>query len=205
MATRHTTATIVVCLLLNACGGNSTTGPSPTPTTPAVASSLTGTVTATGTTVRVSGFTVTILDGQTQGRTATTNSTGAYTFDSVVGGNANVSATATGWEEVRSGVTIAGPTTLNFTTRTTQPWTQSSRGNNVFTKPLWVTRMSVTGLFTGSSSNFIVWCGSSLLVNELIGTFWNTLTYQGTHATPSCSDIRIENSTGVLWALTEVR
>ena len=83
---------------------------------------------------------------------------------------------------------------------------QSSTGNNVFDKPLYVTRVRITGTFTGFTSNFVVWCGSSnLLVNELLGTAYGTTQYDGTHSTRGCTEIRIEISTGVSWSITEVR
>ncbi len=84
-------------------------------------------------------------------------------------------------------------------------WTVTGSGNDVLTKPLAATRLAIAGAFSGRSANFIVWCGTGLLVNELLGTSWGPLTYSGTHATPSCTEVRIENSTGVSWTLTEVR
>lgn len=88
------------------------------------------------------------------------------------------------------------------------PWTFSGSGNNVFAKPSSVRRVQITGTFTGSSSNFIVWCGSNLLVNVILGTapgFASGTRYEGTHAAENCTEMRIENSNGVAWTFTEVR
>jgi len=63
-------------------------------------------------------------------------------------------------------------------------FSKSGVGNNVFDMPSYVARVHITGNYTGSSSNFIVWVGPQnvacdlginsncrLLVNEIIGTF----------------------------------
>lgn len=84
-------------------------------------------------------------------------------------------------------------------------WSAAGTGNDVLNKPASATRLRITGSFTGTGSNFIVWCGSSLLVNEIIGTRYPSTSYSGTHATPNCTQIEIRNSTGVAWTMTEVR
>jgi hypothetical protein len=82
---------------------------------------------------------------------------------------------------------------------------RSGTGNDVFDKPASVARVRITGTFRGNASNFIVWCGTQLVVNELLGTGFGPVEYSGTHATPSCTQVRVENSTGVAWTFTEVR
>ena len=116
------------------CGSNSVTSPTTTPTpvpaatpTPAPAPapapspatapttvSLTGTV-SNSSGDRVGGATVTILDGTDAGKTAGTNSSGEYRFDSLTAGNANLGATATFYTEDRRGVYVDGTNSLNFT------------------------------------------------------------------------------------------
>lgn len=167
--------------------------------------SLTGVVTVSGAGTRVSGATIRILDGANSGRTATTNANGEYRFDGLTSGNANLSANASGYSESRAGIFINGTNTLNFALQRAQLWSQSGQGNSVFDKPSFVTRARITGSFTGFSSNFVVWCGRSLLVNELLGTGWGTTRYEGTHSTSNCTEIRVENSSGVSWTFTEVR
>lgn len=84
-------------------------------------------------------------------------------------------------------------------------WSAGGLGNDVRTKPDFVQKVRITGSYSGFSSNFIIWCGPNLLVNELLGTGWGPTSYNGTHATPNCGQIEVRNSTGVSWTLTEVR
>jgi hypothetical protein len=82
-------------------------------------------------------------------------------------------------------------------------WTKSGKGNMVFDMPTDVSRVKITGKYTGYSSNFIVWVGGDLLVNELLGTGWGTTYYEGTHLTTG-GVVEIEDSNGVSWSFTEV-
>ncbi len=181
---------------------SSTTVP-PVTVTPAATIALTGTVTSTAG-GNISGATVRILDGANAGRSTSTNSAGAYRFDGLTPANGNLAASATGYGEARAGLYIDGQSTQNFRL---QPglWSTAGAGNMVLTKPATVTRVRITGAFSGPSSNFIVWCGSRLVVNELLGTFWGSTAYDGTHSTAGCTEITIERSTGVAWTLTESR
>lgn len=101
---------LALAVLVSACGKDE---PSPT-TPPPTLVGLTGTVAAT-TAGPVASATVKILDGANAGTTTTTNSTGQYTFTNLIRGNANLSATATIYDEVILGVFIDGTNTLNFT------------------------------------------------------------------------------------------
>lgn len=79
-------------------------------------------------------------------------------------------------------------------------------GNTVFDRPADVERVDIRGTFNGQGSNFIIWCGSQLVLNELLGTLWGPTTYSGRHQLERrCNPIRIENSTAVAWTFTEVR
>jgi hypothetical protein len=205
-------AVIALILFVVGCGGSgSPTAPSsggsptPTPTPTPTTVSLTGTVSAQSG-GRISGATIRILDGVNANRTTTTNANGDYRFDGLTVGTGNLTANATGYEEGRGGTTMNGTNSLNFTLRSLTLWTQSGTGNNVFAIPSYVTRVRITGQFSGFSSNFVVWCGTQLIVNELLGTGWGPTTYAGTHqiSSPGCS-ARVENSTQVSWTFTEVR
>ena len=88
---------------------------------------MTGTVTATDA-GRLSGATVTVLDGANAGRSTTTNSNGEYRLDSLTQGNANVAAVATGYQEARLGVFVNGTNTLNFTLLRGGPFTEFGPG-----------------------------------------------------------------------------
>ena len=84
-------------------------------------------------------------------------------------------------------------------------WFQNGAGNFVFDKPASITRLRIAGNFSGAASNFIVWCGSNLLVNELLGSSFGRLRYEGVHAADGCTQVRVEMSNGVSWTFTEVR
>lgn len=81
-----------------------------------------------------------------------------------------------------------------------------------------VKTVRITGAYSGSSSNFIVWVGDDnaacgvqihascrLLVNELLGTIFNAPTYAGTVQTGGGGTVTVKNSSGVSWTFIEVR
>lgn len=83
-------------------------------------------------------------------------------------------------------------------------FTASGSGNTVFDMPTTVTRIHITGTYTGFTSNFIVNIGGHLVVNDLIGTAWGTNVSDGTYLTTG-GTVAITNSLGVAWVFTEVR
>ncbi len=181
-----------------------TPAPTPTPQPPPTVS-LTGVVRAENGSVLV-GATVRILDGANAGRSTRTGNSGGYRFDGLTSENANLSAVASRYDESRSGLFIDGTNTLNFTLRTTVPWGVTGGSNSGWPKPLYVTRVAITGSYTGSSQSFMMWCDSSLLVNVILGTSaGHSTTYSGEHPTPSCTAMHTEMSTGVSWSVTELR
>lgn len=193
---------IVAALLagvLVGCGGGSSSPASPSAPVPAATpsvGSLAGTVTQNGGGA-VAGATVTILDGANAGRTATTNSSGQYRLENLTSGNANVSAAANGLES-RSGVRVAGETTLNLSL----PYTRSGSGNTVFDMPTNIRRIRIYGRWNGTgTSNFIVRIGGVLTLNEILRT---TGTYEGTHSTTG-GVTEITNSTAITWTFTQVQ
>jgi len=92
-------------------------------------------------------------------------------------------------------------------------------GNIVFTLPVYVTKLHITGTYTGGSSNFVVWvgppnvaCGTgvvagcSRIVNDLLGWVWDRTDSDGIDLVPTGStQVTILDSTGVDWTFTEVR
>jgi hypothetical protein len=84
-------------------------------------------------------------------------------------------------------------------------WKVSGAGNTVFTMPSHVSRTRVIGTYGANSSNFIVRLDGFLLVNELMGTFWNMTRYEGIHLTTGGGVVQITNSAGVAWSFEEVR
>jgi hypothetical protein len=83
-------------------------------------------------------------------------------------------------------------------------WSRSGVGDMVFDMPTTVSRVRIVGTYTGYSSNFIVWVGHDLLVNELLGTGWGPTRYDGTLLTTG-GVTQITHSSGVSWSFTEVR
>ncbi len=64
---------------------------------------------------RLSGATVTILDGPNSGRSTTTNSNGDYRFDTLQAGATSLVARALGYQDGNLSINIAGTSVLNFT------------------------------------------------------------------------------------------
>lgn len=147
---------------------------------------------------------MTILDGANAGKTTTTSSTGSFTFTNLTSGNANLSATSPCYNESRIGVVINGTNTASFTLPFGALFSRSGSGNDVFDIPTCVTRIHIVGTYTGSSSNFVVHIGNSLVVNELLGTFWGPTISDGTYVTTGGTS-QITNSLGVSWSFTQVR
>jgi hypothetical protein len=168
---------------------------------------LSGTVRASGSTSGLSNATVMILDGPSAGQRTTTTSSGSYEFTGLTSGNTNVSAKRSGYLEKRSGVYIDGVNTLGFVLDRSAPWSRSGTGNNVFDAPSYVNRVRIQGEYNDRSTNFMVDCDGRIVVNELLGSYWGSTTYDGTHSISSCSrkEFEITNSSGVSWSITEVR
>jgi hypothetical protein len=99
-----------------------------------------------------------------------------------------------------------------------QIFAMNGSGNTVFNVPTSVTRIHITGTYTGFTSNFIVWAGPSnincdstfnlnchLLVNDLVGTAYGRTVSDGTYVSPGSATMQIVDSSGVSWSFTEVR
>lgn len=88
-----------------------------------------------------------------------------------------------------------------------EPFRRSGTGNTVFDMPTGVTRLHITGTLPGGCSNFVVWVGGRLVVNEIIGTcsVASGRSYEGTHLTNGGTVVEVTNSTGVSWLIEEVR
>ena len=82
-------------------------------------------------------------------------------------------------------------------------WSRSGVGDNVFDMPTYISRVKITGSYTGNSSNFIVYIGGDLIVNELLGTVWGQTSFSGTYLTTG-GVVEIKYSSGVSWSFTEV-
>jgi hypothetical protein len=95
------------------------------------------------------------------------------------------------------------------------PWRASGTGATILDLPTRITRIRIEGEYTGSSENFIIWCGiggdrGGLLVNEILGTRSSTH-YSGIHsarrsygnAGDPCRELQVEHSQGIRWTITE--
>jgi len=81
----------------------------------------------------------------------------------------------------------------------------SGIGDNVFSIPDNVTKINIKATYDKRSSNFIVDIGGDLIVNEIIGTNSDILTFEGTYLLKDGRTTEITNSSGVSWTFTEVR
>jgi hypothetical protein len=198
------TSTILFALfVLSSCGS------SKTPTAPSTAS-LTGVVTAQGG-AKLSGATVRIGDGLNAGKSTTTNNDGEYRFDDLAVSSGNVSAVADTYDSVITSTYIDGTKPLNFTLRTSVPWSKAGTGSAVFDVPTYITRVHVIGVYTGVTSNFIVHVGNCLIVDDQLGTGARRTISDGTYPvtpalTPSSGIVEIiVDSPHLSWSFTEDR
>ncbi len=216
MKTRTIAAVFVVgfSFVLTTCGSDpaptpvvttTTTTTSTTTTSIPAATTLSGTVSAVGG-ARLAGATVRISDGANAGRSTTTNGSGSYLLENLTRDNANVFARAQDYDEVGSGLFLDGPKTLNFTLRTTAPWTRSGVGDFVFDMPTYISRVRIQASTNTSCQNFAVQIAGRLVVNVIIGTcsVADSRTHDGTYST-SGGRVDITISSGVSWSFTEVR
>jgi hypothetical protein len=126
--------------------------------------------------------------------------------------NVTVRFTPTAGQSYSGVVTVvcdstAGVNTTNWSgtgVNTAPPWTSSGTGDTVFDMPTSVSRVKITGIYTGYSSNFVVRIGGSLVVNELLGTGWERTHFEGTCVTKG-GVTEITKSSGVSWSFAEVR
>ena len=104
------------------------------------------------------------------------------------------------------GASTSSPVTLPVTQTTLIPaqplFTQSGIGDTQFQLPKTLSIISVSANFTGSSSNFILYADSDLIVNEVIGTSQPSAAMQGTYAVSAGATIRITSSNGVSWTIS---
>src|SRR5688572_2447270 len=174
---------LVVGVLVTGCNFLDTqTGPDQTPAPTTI--SLSGVVRTTGTLAPVKGAFVQILDGANKGLAMTTDVKGAYKFDNLAAGNANVSASAPQFPEAIAGVHLAPGSTLDFQIEP-PPWSARGNGSDAFEVPAWVARVRVDGEFqgaTGKCDTLAVRFAGANVLNITLGTCANGVSrYQGVH------------------------
>ena len=112
---------------------HSPAGPIPAPSpAPAPGAILLSGVVSAANGSRIQGAFVRVLDGTNAGRSAATNAFGEYRIEGLVAANANLSATASGYQERRAGVYINGINRLDFTLPIGQLWSRSGFGDSAF-------------------------------------------------------------------------
>ena len=190
---------ISFCLLfLNYCKKTPTTPTPPSPPT------ITGvTVTSDHSTIVVGNTeqmtaTVTMSDGTTKA------GNGTWSCGNTVLATVNQSGLVTGIQaggvDIIFDNTAGGRGIKTLTVRNI--WKKSGKGDTVFDMPTYVERVRIIGTYNGYSSNFIVWVGGDLLVNELLGTGWSQTRYDGTLLTTG-GVVEIQHSSGVSWSFEE--
>jgi hypothetical protein len=167
---------------------------------------LTGTVTSAAG-GGIEGVSVRITDGVKAGTTVGTDSGGRFTISGLPQMGATVEVTHPAFVGQSKGFTVS-PTspnaTANFNLLPAQKWTKSGVGNTVFDMPTYFTRARIKGDYTGSGSNFIMYIGGDLEVNEILGTRWPSTHYEGVHLIRG-GVVEIKSSAGVSWSITEER
>jgi hypothetical protein len=209
-------ALALILLLCCACGDKksptspSTPAPLTTPTTPTLTS-----VTVQGTNCANEG--VCELPGDTlqlsatarysDGTSSTVTNSAAWTSTApsvaTVTTGGLVTSKSTGTSDVLA--TYQGKSG-GVTIRVSAPWTKTGSGNSVFDMPTYVSRVRITGTYTGYGSNFIVRIAGRTVVNEILGQTSIGIgpQYDGTHLTNG-GTVEITNSSGVAWSFTQVR
>lgn len=136
-----------------------------------------------------------------------------------VDNNGFIRALSAGTASIRAtynGAVSRPPLVIQVTGSSTGVWRRSGRGNTVLNVPESVVLVRITARFTGGGQNFIVKCGpnanSGLMVNEILGTRWDSTTYDGTHSARGrygprrnlpCRQFHIQDSNGVSWEFSQ--
>lgn len=207
MANPHlrTIVALAFTVVAAGCSGNSSTGPTPTPTPAPVPTpstfTLSGRVTSTTPNIVVAGATVTIADGPNAGRSVRTDAGGGYSFTGLATSGFTLNASATGYAATATSVTLTSSQTRDFQLTPAPLFAAAGAGNTVFDMPTYVSRVRIQGRWNGTSnSNFIVFVGGRLIVNEILR---QSITYDGTHAVVG-GVTQVTDSVAIAWSINEV-
>ncbi len=196
---------LTLCLTAVSCGGNSYTAPTPTPPAPSTFT-LSGTVSDSSTGAGVGGANVVVQDGPNANRSATTDGAGHYTLGNLQQSGFTATASATYYSPASKGVGLTSSQSLDFSLQPVPPFTVSGTGDTVFDVPVRSMRVKIHASYASRCQNFILYIGSDLLVNEILGTcsIASGTTFDGTYLTNGGTG-HTESSTGINWTVTEVR
>lgn len=192
--------------LASACGGNSSpSAPTPTPTPTPTTYNLSGQVTSTTPSVVVKGATITIADGPNANKTTTTDASGNYAFTGLTPSGFSANVAAAGYGGSAFSVTLTSTQTKNVQLSPLPLFNASGVGNSVFDVPTYVSRIRVRGTYTGYVSNFIIYIGGHLVVNDIVGTSPIAVgtTSDGTYLTTGGTG-QVQDSAGVAWSIAEL-
>jgi ribosomal protein S28E/S33 len=181
----RTMLALVVAVLVSGCRFFDTqTSPTADLTAEPTPISLSGVVRATGTTAPIKGATVQILDGVNKGRVTTTDVKGAYKFEHLQAGNANVLASAAEMPETTEGIYIDKAATLDFSLEP-PPWRARGNGSDAFEVPAWVSRVRIIGeVPAGQCDSLTIRMGGASILNTTLGTCGTVVgirRYEGVH------------------------
>lgn len=213
---RRITPVLVVLVFVLGCNKeNSPTAPStvtppvaipvPTPTPPAAPRIvILGIVSNQDTNHPVGGVNVSITGSNNVAGRTTTDGNGFYQINDIAGGLLTFVFDAANYngQTLRETHTTDGRRDV----RLAPFFRRAGTGANVFDLPSYVTRLRVTGSYSGFCENFVVWVSRRLIVNEILGScsVASGRTYDGTHAvTPGL--VEVQQSTGLNWELQQVR
>jgi hypothetical protein len=203
----RTCVILLPLFVLSSCGGYKT------PVAPAAAVSLVGTVT-TQDGARLPGASVRVVDGVNAGKSTTTNNEGEYRFDNLTAGIGNVTAIADSYDPVTASRQIDGTAPLNFTLRTSTPWSTAGTGSAAFDMPSYVMSVHIVGVNTGVASDFIVRVGACTIVDDRLGVGQFRTLSEGSYLVTEAGNpppppptrlVKIVGSPGLSWSLTEDR
>lgn len=92
---------------------------------------------------------------------------------------------------------------VNVTAPSGAAFSKVGSGADVFLLPARASRYRVTGTFTGTTENFVVFADDRLLINSIIGTSSIPESFDGTYSLPASARIEIRDADGVSWTFTE--
>jgi hypothetical protein len=214
---------VLLAMMLSAfagCGGSDSGGSPSSPSTPTTPTTPTVTVTGVNVTgagcggstctITTVGGTVQLTAMATKSDNSTQDVTSLATWSST--NTAIVTVSSSGLVTVKKGgacdVTAVYQGKMGGQTidAAVPLWSKSGKGDTVFDMPTYISRVHITGTYTGYSQNFIVHIGTQHAVNVILGTsqYADGTTYDGTVLT-SGGVVEIVSSSGVSWSFTEVR
>jgi hypothetical protein len=116
----------------------------------------------------------------------TTDAKGAYKFDNLEVGNANVLASAEGMPQTTQGLYINNGSTLDFELEP-PPWSAQGWASDVVEVPAWVSRVRITGeVLAGKCDSLNIRLANVSILNTTLGTCGNPPVlglrrYEGVH------------------------